>query len=399
MALSMCFVTVFAHDFTDISGHWAEKDIELAFTNKVVNGDPDGAFRPDDTISRAEFVKMLVADLCTRMEVEISEKYNVGEHWASKYYNFAVANVFSVLTDKSAVNGTIPGAMSQDSFDKPIERWEMAYILSQALFNVFSVGGGNEAEYTDAEDVKANYPEVIAFSISSCMELGIIKGDENGKFNPADNGTRAEAAVLMNRFGNLSQQLINYYKGLQEEENRQFEESNITYDKIPEGHPVVTILMENNKKITIELYPEYAPQTVANFVELVKSGFYDGLTFHRIVKDFVAQGGDPSGDGSGGSGRTIKGEFLENGFEANKLSHTRGVVSMARSNHPDSASSQFFICYGDATFLDGNYAAFGKVTSGMEVVDEFLKGELAQDSLGDLTKPAKPIVMKKVTVK
>lgn len=399
MALALCFSTAFAHSFTDVSGHWAEAEIELAFTNKVINGDPDGAFRPDDTVSRAEFVKMLAADICARMEVEIPNEFDTGEHWVSKYYNFASQNLFRVLGEESAVNGIVPGKMNAESFDKPISRWEMAYILNEAFYNVFSIGGSGTAQYADIEEVKANYPEEVVFSVSSCIELGLIKGDENGKFNPADNGTRAEAAVLMNRAGKAMQDIMDYFDKLEEEVNKKYEETNITYDKIPTGHPVVTILMSNNKRIKIELYPEYAPQTVANFVALAKDGFYDGLTFHRIVDGFVAQGGDPNGDGSGGSENTIKGEFMSNGFTKNTLSHTRGVVSMARSQHPDSASSQFFICYNDASFLDGQYAAFGKVVEGMDVVDEFLKAELTQDAVGEKTMPAKPIVMKKVTVK
>lgn len=126
----------------------------------------------------------------------------------------------------------------------------------------------------------------------------------------------------------------------------------------------------------IQLFPEYAPKTVENFKSLVKSGFYDGLTFHRIVEGFVAQGGDPEGNGTGGSDKTIEGEFMQNGFTQNTLAHTRGVVSMARSADYNSASSQFFICYASASNLDGNYAAFGKVNDeGMEVVDKFLTVE------------------------
>lgn len=135
----------------------------------------------------------------------------------------------------------------------------------------------------------------------------------------------------------------------------------------------VLVTMENGNTFTIETAPKYAPETVKNFLTLVESGFYNGLTFHRVIDNFMAQGGDPKGDGTGGSEKTIKGEFSANGFKNNTLSHTRGVISMARSNNPDSASSQFFICYDDASFLDGQYAAFGKVVDGMETVDAFLK--------------------------
>ena len=132
---------------------------------------------------------------------------------------------------------------------------------------------------------------------------------------------------------------------------------------------MVVIEMENGGKIELELYPEFAPETVKNFESLVNSGFYDGLTFHRVIPGFMIQGGDPFGNGMGGSERKIKGEFRANGFK-NDLKHTRGVISMARAYDPNSASSQFFIMHKDAPHLDGSYAAFGKVVSGIETVDE-----------------------------
>ncbi len=135
------------------------------------------------------------------------------------------------------------------------------------------------------------------------------------------------------------------------------------------ANPIVTIEMENGKKIIAELYPEIAPETVNNFVSLASKGFYDGLIFHRVISGFMLQGGDPSGDGTGGPGYCIKGEFLMNGVK-NELSHKRGVLSMARASHPNSAGSQFFIMHADAKYLNNQYAAFGKVTEGMDVVDE-----------------------------
>ena len=131
---------------------------------------------------------------------------------------------------------------------------------------------------------------------------------------------------------------------------------------------MVQIEMDNGGIIKLELYPDIAPITVANFEKLVKEGFYDGLIFHRVIKNFMIQGGDPTGTGMGGAKETIKGEFASNGVQ-NPLSHTRGTVSMARSMMPDSGSSQFFICHQDAPHLDGDYAAFGHVTEGMDVVD------------------------------
>lgn len=131
---------------------------------------------------------------------------------------------------------------------------------------------------------------------------------------------------------------------------------------------MVEITMENGGVIQLELYPEHAPKTVANFLKLVEQGFYDGLVFHRVISGFMIQGGDPEGTGMGGAKENIVGEFAANGH-ANPLSHTRGVISMARAQNPNSASSQFFIMHDDGTFLDGQYAAFGKVVEGMDVVD------------------------------
>lgn len=161
----------------------------------------------------------------------------------------------------------------------------------------------------------------------------------------------------------------------------------------------VKVTMENHGEFTIELYPKFAPATVANFLKLAGSGFYDGTIFHRIVDNFMAQGGDPEGTGMGGADETIKGEFAANGFTQNTLSHTRGVISMARSMMPDSASSQFFICYSDdCTFLDGNYAAFGKVIEGMENVDSFLNEYRTYNSMGEKASPVEPIRIKTMTV-
>lgn len=147
--------------------------------------------------------------------------------------------------------------------------------------------------------------------------------------------------------------------------------------------------------IIITLYPDIAPITCENFENLVSEGFYNGLTFHRVVDDFMAQGGDPMGTGMGGSEQNIKGEFSSNGVE-NDLSHQRGVISMARSSDPDSASSQFFICYTDCSFLDGSYAAFGEVTQGMEVVDSFLSVERVMSATGEMASPTTPITMQEV---
>ena len=158
-------------------------------------------------------------------------------------------------------------------------------------------------------------------------------------------------------------------------------------------NPIVTFEMENGGKIVAELYPEIAPNTVANFVTLVQQGFYDGLIFHRVIPGFMIQGGDPQGTGMGGPGYSIKGEFARNGFKQNNLKHTRGVLSMARSMMPNSAGSQFFIMHANAPHLDGDYAAFGKVTEGLENVDE-----IAATQTGRQDRPVKDQRMKSVTV-
>ena len=170
------------------------------------------------------------------------------------------------------------------------------------------------------------------------------------------------------------------------------------------SHPVVTIEMEDGGCIKAELLPEFAPNTVANFVELVDSGFYDGLIFHRVIPGFMIQGGDPTGTGMGGPGYSIRGEFAQNGFSENTLRHTRGVLSMARSMMPNSAGSQFFIMHANAPHLDGAYAAFGRVIEGMDTVDRIASVRTGPsdrpiveqrikratvDTLGEIYKPVK----------
>ena len=157
-------------------------------------------------------------------------------------------------------------------------------------------------------------------------------------------------------------------------------------------NPIVTFTMENGDVMKAELYPDVAPNTVNNFRSLVKKGFYDGLIFHRVIAGFMIQGGDPEGSGMGGPGYSIKGEFNYNGVE-NNLKHSRGVLSMARAQHPDSAGSQFFIMHADAPHLDGQYAAFGKLVEGEDVLDS-----IASIDTDWSDRPRTPQVMKTVTV-
>ncbi|MDE6883415.1 MAG: peptidylprolyl isomerase [Lachnospiraceae bacterium] len=157
-------------------------------------------------------------------------------------------------------------------------------------------------------------------------------------------------------------------------------------------NPLVTFTMENGDVIKAELYPEIAPASVNNFISLIQKHFYDGLIFHRVIKGFMIQGGDPEGNGMGGPGYSIRGEFAQNGFP-NDLKHTPGVLSMARSMHPDSAGSQFFLMHKTSPHLDGAYAAFGKVTEGMDVVDR-----IAETATDYSDRPLEDQIMKTVTV-
>ena len=158
-------------------------------------------------------------------------------------------------------------------------------------------------------------------------------------------------------------------------------------------NPIVTIEMENGKIMKAELYPDKAPNTVNNFISLISDGFYDGLIFHRVISGFMIQGGDPKGVGTGGPGYNIKGEFALNGFKTNDLKHERGVLSMARAMAPDSAGSQFFIMHANSSHRDGQYAAFGKLIEGFDVLDEIAGVKTDWND-----KPKTPQVMKKLTV-
>lgn len=170
---------------------------------------------------------------------------------------------------------------------------------------------------------------------------------------------------------------------------------NMTLEELMKNTIQTTITMENGDVIVAELYPDLAPQTVCNFVSLARAGYYDGLTFHRIIQGFMIQGGCPTGTGTGNPGYSIKGEFEKNGW-SNDLKHTAGVLSMARGGNPDSAGSQFFIVHDTAPHLDGGYAAFGKVTSGLSVVDELAKTPVI-DNNGTVAPDNQPVI-KSITI-
>ena len=179
---------------------------------------------------------------------------------------------------------------------------------------------------------------------------------------------------------------------VQEEADDMQEESQEEADaSLLSGKHYVNINIKDKGTIKAELDADAAPITVTNFVKLVKDGFYDGLTFHRIIEGFMMQGGDPTGTGMGNAGQTIAGEFASNGVE-NPISHTRGTISMARSGQPDSASCQFFIMHQDGTYLDGDYAAFGHVTEGMEIVDDICENTTGQDSNGIIPEENRPVI-------
>ena len=167
--------------------------------------------------------------------------------------------------------------------------------------------------------------------------------------------------------------------------------------KLMSGKHYVLMTVKEYGDIKLELDADMAPITVTNFINLVNKKFYDGLTFHRIMEDFMIQGGDPDGNGTGGSDTNIKGEFTSNGVN-NTISHVRGVISMARAKHPDSASSQFFIVHQDSTFLDGDYAAFGKVLEGMDVVDKIAADAVPVDNNGTILSGEQPVIEKIVVV-
>jgi len=396
LAFCCTAASVSAHNFTDVSNHWAESEIEYGFENKIIEGYEDGLFRPDGTITRAEFTKMLIASLCTNLEID-SSVYADDSHWAAEYNNFAVNEGIFMFLPETTFDGVSPAILEGENYDYPIKRWEMAFMLYCLVANVFG-GQPGEAEYTDRAQTLATYDENIDYVISSCIAWDLLKGDQDGNFNAEKSGTRAEALTIVNRIDRMTKEIIQEYVKVQEEEDKAVNDKVKTYEEIPAGNPKVKVEMNNGDSFVLELYPEYAPQTVANFVALVKEGFYDGLTFHRVIEGFMAQGGDPEGDGTGGSEHNIVGEFSANGFDGNTLKHERGVISMARAQHFNSASSQFFICFDDASMLDGSYAAFGKVIEGMEVVDAFLEVELEMNSSGEMASPKEDIVMKKVTM-
>ncbi|MCI5500474.1 MAG: peptidylprolyl isomerase [Lachnospiraceae bacterium] len=211
---------------------------------------------------------------------------------------------------------------------------------------------------------------LVLGTLTACGSAGNDKSDTSSK---ADTSSSAEVSSSS------------------ETDSSEAEDSKQSEEKLLTGKHHAEIVVKDYGTIKLELDADTAPISVTNFVKLAKEGFYDGLTFHRIISGFMIQGGDPNGDGTGGSEETIKGEFKDNGVE-NDISHVRGVISMARSMENDSASSQFFIVHKDSTFLDGQYAGFGKVTDGMEVVDKICKKVKVEDEDGTTLPENQPVI-------
>lgn len=230
---------------------------------------------------------------------------------------------------------------------------------------------------------------VVIVMLAAIGIYAVINSNSQSKKQSKENSTNIEGttntenSTKENNTENKAENIQNNQISNESEENNMYST----------GKHHAEIVVKNYGTIALELDADVAPITVENFANLVNEGFYNGLTFHRIISGFMIQGGDPLGNGTGGSSKTIKGEFASNGVK-NSISHVRGTISMARSSMPNSASSQFFIVHKDSTFLDGQYAAFGTVTSGMEVVDKICAETTVEDDNGTVEKNNQPVIEK-----
>ena len=233
---------------------------------------------------------------------------------------------------------------------------------------------------------------VVVVMLAAIGIYAVINSNSQSKKQLEENSTNIEGttntenSTKENNTENKDEYIQNNQISNESEENNMYST----------GKHHAEIVVKNYGTIALELDADVAPITVENFAKLVNEGFYNGLTFHRIISGFMIQGGDPLGNGTGGSSKTIKGEFASNGVK-NSISHVRGTISMARSSMPNSASSQFFIVHQDSTFLDGQYAAFGTVTSGMEVVDKICADTAVEDDNGTVAKNNQPVI-EKITI-
>ena len=232
---------------------------------------------------------------------------------------------------------------------------------------------------------------VVVIMLAAIGVYAVINNNSQNKKQSEGNSTNVEDTTNTESSTNEDNlESKNQIANTQNNQTNNESEENIMYST---GKHHAKIVVKNYGTIALELDADVAPITVENFANLVNEGFYNGLTFHRIISGFMIQGGDPLGNGTGGSSKTIKGEFASNGVK-NSISHVRGTISMARSSMPNSASSQFFIVHKDSTFLDGQYAAFGTVTSGMEVVDKICADTAVEDDNGTVAKNNQPVIEK-----
>ena len=234
--------------------------------------------------------------------------------------------------------------------------------------------------------MKKSYIIIGVVVIVMLVAIGIYAVINSNSQTNIEGTTNTENSTKENNTENKDEYIQNNQISNESEENNMYST----------GKHHAEIVVKNYGTIVLELDADVAPITVENFANLVNEGFYNGLTFHRIISGFMIQGGDPLGNGTGGSSKTIKGEFASNGVK-NSISHVRGTISMARSSMPNSASSQFFIVHQDSTFLDGQYAAFGTVTSGMEVVDKICADTAVEDDNGTVAKNNQPVI-EKITI-
>lgn len=233
---------------------------------------------------------------------------------------------------------------------------------------------------------------VVVVMLAAIGIYAVINSNSQSKKQLEENSTNIEGTTNTEN-STKENNTENKNKNIQNNQISNESEENNMYST---GKHHAEIVVKNYGTIALELDADVAPITVENFANLVNEGFYNGLTFHRIISGFMIQGGDPLGNGTGGSSKTIKGEFASNGVK-NSISHVRGTISMARSSMPNSASSQFFIVHQDSTFLDGQYAAFGTVTSGMEVVDKICADTAVEDDNGTVAKNNQPVI-EKITI-
>lgn len=273
-----------------------------------------------------------------------------------------------------------------------MKRISLLFFALILTFSLAACGSQKNATNTDQNTQVTNGIQSDSDDQSSVEGEGSVETNENASPPDESNDDLSATEGKTPADENDKEQ-----DAVQGEDNRTSSdaETNGTQNANEEATPAnlhhVEIEVANYGTISVELDSDVAPATVANFLSLAESGFYDGLTFHRIMDGFMIQGGDPNGNGTGGSSTTITGEFSDNGFE-NNLSHTRGVISMARSSDYNSASSQFFIVHEDSTFLDGQYAAFGVVTKGMEIVDQICADAKPTDSNGTISADQQPVI-------